>query len=124
MLGKSSLCAFVATAKAAEAKQFYENVLGLELTEDSPFALVFEANGTMLRVQKVKEFTPHPFTALGWNVKDIGTEMTVLEKKGVTFMRIGFPGQDERGIWTAPDTTKVAWFKDPDGNTLSLAQFS
>jgi catechol 2,3-dioxygenase-like lactoylglutathione lyase family enzyme len=124
MLGKTSLCAFVATAKAAEAKQFYENVLGLKLTEDSHFALVFDANGTMLRAQKVKEFTPHPFTALGWNVKDIGAEMTALEKKAVTFMRIGFPGQDERGIWTAPDGTKVAWFKDPDGNTLSLAQFS
>jgi catechol 2,3-dioxygenase-like lactoylglutathione lyase family enzyme len=123
VLGKTNLCAFVATAKAAEAKQFYENVLGLKLTEDSPFALVFEANGTMLRVQKVKEFTPHPFTALGWNVKDIGAEMTALEKKGVTFTRIGFPGQDTRGIWTAPDGTKVAWFKDPDGNTLSLAQF-
>lgn len=81
MLGKTNLCAFVATAKAAEAKQFYENVLGLKLTEDSPFALVFEANGTMLRVQKVKEFTSHPFTALGWNVKDIATEMTALEKK-------------------------------------------
>ncbi len=120
---KAPLCAFVATVKSQEARKFYEGVLGLKLTEDSPFALVFDANGTMLRVQKVKEFTPHPFTALGWNVKDIAGEIDALAKKGVTCERWDFLQQDTRGVWTAPDGTKVAWFKDPDGNILSLAQF-
>ena len=113
---------FVPTSKPDEARTFYRDTLGLRLLSEDPFALVFDAGNTTLRVQKVESFTPHPFTALGWNVPDITTEILALFAKGVTFERYGFFQQDENGVWTAPDGTGVAWFKDPDGNTLSLAQ--
>jgi hypothetical protein len=99
--------------------------LGLRLLADEPYALVFDTNGTMLRVQKVQQVTPAPYTALGWEVPDIYATVRELSKKHVAFERISIPGssQDELGVWTADDGTKVAWFKDPDGNTLSLTQF-
>jgi len=117
--------AFVATKDPARARTFYEGTLGLRLVADESFALVFDANGTMLRVQKVNELTPHAFTALGWQVQDIRESIRTLVERGVAFERFSIPGfpQDELGIWTADDGTKVAWFKDSDGNILSLTQF-
>jgi catechol 2,3-dioxygenase-like lactoylglutathione lyase family enzyme len=116
--------AFSATTDAERAKEFYRDKLGLKLVSDEGFALVFDANGTMLRVQKVKEVGEAKYTTLGWNVPDIAATVDELEKAGVNFERYGFPGQDEKGIWTAPGgAAKVAWFKDPDGNILSLTQF-
>jgi len=125
MLGKCDLMAFVATKDPSRAKTFYEGTLGLRLVADETYALVFDANGTMLRVQKVRDLTPDPSTALGWQVPDIREAIRGLVAKGVAFMRLGlafFP-QDDLGIWTADDATKVAWFKDPDGNILSLTEF-
>jgi len=122
MLGKSAIVAFAATTRPEEAKAFYTGTLGLALLEDTPFALVFNAGGTALRVQKVPAFTPLPFTLLGWNVADIGATVQALAAQGILFERYGFLQQQDNGIWTAPDGTQVAWFKDPDGNTLSLTQ--
>ena len=121
----AKVMSFVATADPARARAFYEGTLGLPLVADESFALVFDANGTMLRVQKVQQVTPAPYTALGWEVPDIHATIRELIKKHVAFERISIPGfsQDELGVWTADDGTKVAWFKDPDGNTLSLTQF-
>jgi len=124
LLSTTPIMAFSATTDAARAKAFYQDQLGLRLIGDEPFALVFDAGGTMLRVQKVKEVRGAQYTALGWQVPDIRAKVEELEKAGVKFEHYGFPGQDEKGIWTPPgSTTKVAWFKDPDGNTLSLTQF-
>lgn len=122
-LRSARMAAFVATTNAAKAREFYEDVLGLRFVGEDPYAVVFDANGTRLRVQKVKEFTPHPFTALGWTVTDISSKIKELRLKGVTFLRPPGIEQDELGIWSFSDGTKVAWFKDPDGNILSLAQF-
>jgi catechol 2,3-dioxygenase-like lactoylglutathione lyase family enzyme len=124
MLGSSSIMAFVSTKDPARAKTFYQDVLGLNFVADEPYALVFEANGTMLRVSKVREISPAPYTVLGWKVTDINTTIGELTARGVTFERFpGFP-QDDLGIMTFPEGAKVAWFKDPDGNMLSLTQFS
>lgn len=122
MLGKHELVAFVATRDAARARAFYEGILGLKMVEESAFALVFDARGTTLRIQKVEDLRPHPFTALGWQVPNIDEVVDELARKNVVMER--FPGveQDARGIWRAPSGASVAWFKDPDGNTLSLAQ--
>ncbi len=120
MLADATPICFVATADAARARAFYVDVLGLELVEDSPFALVFDAAGTMLRVQKVEAVTPHPYTSLGWKVANMTFAVEALVERGVTFER--FPGmtQDALGVWSTPSGAKVAWFKDPDGNLLSL----
>ena len=124
MLGKASLVAFAATTDAERARSFYEGVLGLRFVADDGFALVFDANGTTLRISRVEALTPHPFTSLGWDVEDIAGLMRTLNAKGVAFEHYGLPGQDDSGARTpAGATTKVAWFKDPDGNQLSLTQF-
>lgn len=122
MLNDAKLMAFGATANPMRSRHFYQSVLGLALVEDSPFALVFDANGTELRVQKVDSVSPGSYTALGWAVADIERSVQALSGKGVSFER--FPGmqQDALGIWQAPGGAKVAWFRDPDGNLLSLAQ--
>jgi catechol 2,3-dioxygenase-like lactoylglutathione lyase family enzyme len=122
MLSAHPIMAFVATTRPEQARAFYQGVLGLPLVEDTPFALVFQAGGTNLRVQKAGPFQPHPFTALGWQVPDIAAAVKELAGRGVTFARYDFIPQDELGIWTTPDGARVAWFKDPDGNTLSLTQ--
>jgi len=124
LLDSASIMAFSATADADRAKAFYRDQLGLRLVSDEPYALVFEAGGTMLRVQRVKEVRVAQYTALGWQAPDIAAKVEELEKAGVKFEHYGMPGQDEKGIWTPPGSTaKVAWFKDPDGNILSLTQF-
>ena len=122
MLGNESLMAFIATADAERSRRFYADVLGLRLIADEEHALVFDAHGTMLRVQKVHRLHPAQHTALGWHVTDIARSVAALRDKGVVLTRYPFFEQDEAGIWTAPDGTKVAWFKDPDGNVLSLAE--
>ena len=121
MLGKSPLTAFLATTRPARAKTFYSKTLGLRLVEDSQFALVFDAAGVTLRIQKVESVRPHPFTALGWQVRGIRRVVTALRKRGVVFERYPFLEQDDHAVWLAPSGTSVAWFKDPDGNLLSLS---
>ena len=123
MLNNSNVVAFVATSKPDSAKDFYRRILGLRLISDDAFAIVFDANGIMLRVQKVQEHTPPPYTVLGWDVADIQARVKELLDRGVDCERYEWLEQDELGVWTTPSGAKVAWFKDPDGNTLSLTQF-
>jgi catechol 2,3-dioxygenase-like lactoylglutathione lyase family enzyme len=121
-LGSHGLIAFVATADGAQAKAFYEGALGLSLVTDDEWALVFDVRGTMLRIQKVAAVTPAPYTALGWQIPDIAGAVAALASRGVRFELYPPMPQDEAGIWTTPGGSKVAWFKDPDGNLLSLTQ--
>lgn len=123
MLKKSKVVAFVATSRPDSAKSFYEQTLGLRPISDDAFAIVFDANGVMLRVQKVKEHTAPNYTALGWDVVDIDASVKELLSRGVKCERYEWLKQDELGIWTSPSGGKIAWFKDPDGNILSLTQF-
>jgi catechol 2,3-dioxygenase-like lactoylglutathione lyase family enzyme len=122
MLSKNKVVAFVPTIDSEAAKRFYVGVLGLRLVSDDPFALVVDGNGTTIRIAKVREYQPFPFTVLGWEVADIESVATALTKHGVAFERYGHFEQDKLGIWQAPGGARVAWFKDPDGNTLSLTQ--
>ena len=119
----SKIISFVATQNPASARKFYEETLSLTFISEDPFAVVFDANGTMLRVQKVQELRPARHTVLGWEGHDIRAEIDALTKKGVRFERFDGLPQDELVIWTSPSGGKIAWFKDPDGNTLSLTQF-
>ncbi len=122
MLGSTNIIAFVPIRDAEKARAFYEGVLGLRFIKDDGFALVLEANGIMIRAAKMKDFTPAQFTVLGWQVSEIEEVVRALFAKGVHFEIFGFFKQDGLGIWTAPTGDKVAWFKDPDGNILSVSQ--
>ena len=122
MLGTKKIVAFVPTTDFETARSFYEGVLGLRFVNEDGFALVLDANGIMVRVSKVPDFKPLPYTILGWEVADIESDVAALGERGVQFHHYGFPGQDALGVWTAPSGDKVAWFKDPDGNTLSVSQ--
>ena len=124
MLKNATLVAFAATADSVRAAAFYGRVLGLRVRSDDDFALVFDAAGTELRLQKVERFTPHPFTTLGWQVADIADVVRRLSGHGVLPERYAWLEQDPAGIWRAPSGAQVAWFKDPDGNLLSVAQYS
>ncbi|HUD67373.1 MAG TPA: VOC family protein [Candidatus Sulfotelmatobacter sp.] len=122
MLGSANIVAFVPMTDSEQTRAFYEGVLGLRFVKDDGFALVFDANGIMVRAAKMKDVTPAQFTVLGWQVKNIEEIVRALEKKGVHFEIFGFFKQDELGIWTAPTGDKVAWFKDPDRNILSVSE--
>lgn len=115
---------FLLTKKADAALEFYRDVLGLQFVGDDGFALVFDMRGVMLRISRVPEFTPAQQTVLGWKTEEIGAEMTRLAEKGLRFEHYPDMGQDEEGVCTFPSGDKVAWFKDPDGNLLSLSQFA
>jgi catechol 2,3-dioxygenase-like lactoylglutathione lyase family enzyme len=123
MLGSEKLMAFVATRDFGRAKEFYRDTLGLRLVSEDQFALVFDAHGTMLRVTRIPELAPVKYTVLGWQVQDVVQTAKQLQQAHVALER--YPGmqQDELGIWNSPSGARVAWFKDPDGNTLSITQF-
>ena len=123
MLAGCDVVAFLATTQPAKARAFYCDVLGLRFVEDGPFALVVEAANVTVRIQKVREFKPVPFTAIGWAVGDVRETAKQLAGKGVRLERFEGMGQDDLGIWVSPSGAKVCWFKDPDGNVLSLTQF-
>jgi predicted enzyme related to lactoylglutathione lyase len=123
MLDRSNPICFAATENSARTHKFYQETLGLKFVSGDQFALVFDVNGIMLRIQKVDKVNPHSYTTLGWNVADIKKAVTELSGRGVKFMKYEGMNQDESGIWTSPDKAKIAWFKDPDGNLLSLTEF-
>jgi catechol 2,3-dioxygenase-like lactoylglutathione lyase family enzyme len=123
MLQNYKIMAFVCTTDPNRARPFYRDVLGLQLVEEHQFALVFDANGTALRVSISNELTPAKHTVLGWEVPDIISTIEGLRAKGVEFNRYEWMNQDEYGIWRAPGGAQIAWFRDPDGNILSLTQF-
>lgn len=122
MLGSQKLVAFVPVRNADVARAFYRDTLGLTMIYEDSFALVFDVQGVMLRVTLAGEFQPQRFTILGWQVADAVEFAGKLSAGGVHLER--FPGlsQDEHGLWHAPGGAKIAWFKDPDGNILSISQ--
>jgi catechol 2,3-dioxygenase-like lactoylglutathione lyase family enzyme len=122
-LDDGRLIGFVPTTDLALARVFYAETLGLRIAEESPFACVFDANGTMLRLTPVRKLSKVRYTVLGWGVDDIASTVRALTAAGVAFVRYRGMEVDDAGIWTAPGGERVAWFEDPDGNLLSLTQF-
>lgn len=122
MLEGATPVAFVGAADLDRSHEFYGGVLGLELVARTEFANLYDAGGTPLRVTRVAEPAGSEYTVLGWIVSDIAEAMTALRARGVRFDR--YPGvvQDPDGVWTAPGGSLIAWFRDPDGNTLSLQE--
>jgi catechol 2,3-dioxygenase-like lactoylglutathione lyase family enzyme len=124
MLDGARSVGFVGVSDLDAARAFYGDTLGLRLRDESPHALIATAGGTTLRVTAVGTPVVAPYTVAGWDVDDIAATVEGLVARGVVFARYDGLGQDERGVWTTPDGTKVAWFLDPDGNNLSLTEFS
>lgn len=120
----SRMVGFVTTSDAEKAKAFYGGVLGFRFKSEDDFALVFDANGPTIRIVKAPKVTPAVGTILGWDVDDIHAAIRELTPRGVRFEQFNLPfmKQDEFGVWTPPGGDKVAWFKDPDGNVLSISQ--
>ena len=122
MLASSKIIGFVPTKDSVKARGFYEGILQFQFVSDDMFALVMRAGETMLRIGKVQDFTPAPYTVLGWEVSNIEEVAKWLQKRGVTLEKFPFIQDKELGIWTTPNGDKVAWFRDPDGNVLSVSQ--
>ncbi len=122
MLFEPTITAFLPTVKPEQSKQFFLNTLGLRLVSEDNYALEFEGNGVCLRITIVDILNPQPFTVLGFKIEGIELQAKSLIKKGVVFERYNGLTQDDLGIWTSPSKAKVAWFKDPDGNLLSLTE--
>jgi catechol 2,3-dioxygenase-like lactoylglutathione lyase family enzyme len=125
MLAHAELIAFIPTIDAARARKFYVDTLGLTFVSDDQFAITIRSGATDIRISRMEAFNPAPHTILGWKVPDISTAVRQFTAAGVAFERYPFLEQDANGIWSAPDgAAKVAWFKDPDGNVLSISQHS
>ncbi len=122
MFGSTQVVAFVPATSLERARAFYGGVLGLNLTSEDDFGLMFDAGGTPLRVARVDDLSPATYTVLGWVVSDVASTIAELASRGVSMERFSFMPQDALGIWAAPGGAQVAWFKDPDGNTLSVTQ--
>jgi catechol 2,3-dioxygenase-like lactoylglutathione lyase family enzyme len=122
LLASAKIMSFVATSHPARALMFYRDTLGLKLVSEDAFALAFVAQGTMLRVQIVQKMTPAGYTVLGWQVPDITAAAKDLAARGVKLERYEWMEQNALGVWKAPSGAKVGWFKDPDGNTLSITE--
>jgi catechol 2,3-dioxygenase-like lactoylglutathione lyase family enzyme len=123
VLPSAPVSVFLATTRADEAKTFYADILGLKILDDNGFALVFELHGAELRISKVPGFEPFPWTVLDWQVPDISKAITTLASRDIEFTRFGGMEQDEQGVWTTPDgSAKIAWFRDPDANVLSVSE--
>jgi catechol 2,3-dioxygenase-like lactoylglutathione lyase family enzyme len=121
-LDSCALVAMVPATDLARARAFYAGALGLGQVDGNAFGEVFDAAGTALRVVLVPELQPAPFTVAGWLVSDIRASIASLTRRGVRFEQFASLDQDDSGVWTAPGGDQVAWFKDPDGNLLSLTQ--
>jgi catechol 2,3-dioxygenase-like lactoylglutathione lyase family enzyme len=124
MLASAKLVGFVPTKDYEQARAFYEGKLGFQFVSLDQYALVVSVGGHMIRIAKVPNFTPLHGTILGWEVKEIETVATWLRDRGVTLEKYPFVQDRELGIWTTPSGDRVAWFKDPDGNILSISQHS
>jgi catechol 2,3-dioxygenase-like lactoylglutathione lyase family enzyme len=123
MLNLHKVIGFLPTRDAERARIFFETTLGLQFVSDDDYALVVQSGPTIIRIAKVQDFQPAPYTVLGWEVQDIGKIVSELQARGVAFEDYPFIQDRELGIWSAPSGAKVAWFKDPDGNLLSVSQY-
>lgn len=122
MLTDAALQAFVHSTDLDRSAAFYAGVLGLTVRDQNPGAVVLDAGGTTVRITLVPGMQAAPATVLGWEVADIAAAAAWLSGEGVALTRYDGMDQDDLGVWTSPDGSRVAWFRDPDGNVLSVSQ--
>lgn len=122
MLASGKLAGFIPTKDHEKARAFYEGKLGCEFVSLDQYALVMRLGGHVIRIVKLPKYTPLQATILGWQLEDIRSTARWLQDRGVELEKYPFVQERELGIWTAPNRDQVAWFKDPDGNVLSVSQ--
>lgn len=122
MLENPKIIAFIPTVDPSRSKHFYQEIIGLSLVSEDAYALAFKKGETSLRIAVVEKFEPFAFTVLGFVINRIGQEVKSLIEKAVVFQKYASLEQDNLGIWTSPSKAKIAWFKDPDGNLISLTE--
>jgi hypothetical protein len=122
MLTDKNVKAFLCITDSVKAKAFYQDMLRLKLSGEDSYGLEFELHSTTLRLSLIPSHQPATYTVLGWQVNDIYAEMKELGAQGIVFEQYNLTDQDKHGVWNAPGGTKVAWFKDPFGNLLSIDQ--
>jgi catechol 2,3-dioxygenase-like lactoylglutathione lyase family enzyme len=121
MLTTGKMVGFLTTTDYEKARAFYETTLGFEFVSLDQFALALRAGPNMIRISKSETFKPAQGTVLGWEADDIRAVVEWLLSRGVVTEKYAFVPDQELGIWTAPSGDQVAWFKDPDGNVLSIS---
>jgi catechol 2,3-dioxygenase-like lactoylglutathione lyase family enzyme len=122
MLDSGKLMGFILTKDYDKAREFYEKKLGFEFVSLDQFALVVRVGGHAIRIVKIPDFKPQQGTTLGWQVENVEAVAKWLKQRGVDTEKYPFVQDKELGIWTAPGGDKIAWFKDPDENVLSISQ--
>lgn len=124
MLGSGKMMGFILTKDSRRSRKFFEETLGFKFVKEDKYALVMKTDDNVIRISSVKEFTPSAHTILGWQVSQIERLAGHLKERGVAFEKYEYPGlkYDDFGVCTFPEGDKVVWFKDPDGNLLSIAQ--
>lgn len=122
MLGTRNAMATVAVKDLNEAKGFYEGTLGLErVGEEGEEAIIYKAGDSTVLVYRSQYAGTNQATAVTWDVDgDLEEIVRGLKEKGVTFEAYDLPGVTREGDIHLAGSTKVAWFKDPDGNIHSL----
>jgi catechol 2,3-dioxygenase-like lactoylglutathione lyase family enzyme len=124
MLTAGKLVGFLTTTDYEKARAFYEGKLGFEFVSLDQFALAMRAGVNIIRISKSETFKPAQGTVLGWEVDDVRAAVLWLSNRGVVTEKYPFVADQELGIWTAPSGDQVAWFKDSDGNVLSVSRHS
>jgi catechol 2,3-dioxygenase-like lactoylglutathione lyase family enzyme len=121
MLGRAPYVGFIPVSGISSIREFYVKTLGLTFVHEDDFALVVDAHGTTIRITPVPDFAPQPFTIAGWSSEDVVSTVARMREAGVVFQLFDGLDQDELGIWHAPGGDLVAWFRDPEGNVLSIS---
>lgn len=121
MLTNSRAYSGLAVRDLQEARRFYAETLGLEVTEEYGLMWLNLAGGRDTLVYEQADAVPASFTILNFEVDDIEAEVSGLAARGVRFERYAGLAQDEKGIFR-DEGPYIAWFKDPSGNVLSVLQ--
>ena len=123
MLGNSAITPTIPVKDLERAKDFYSNTLGLEIIKDDPYGPVYECGGgTALMIYESAGAGTSEATYAGWQVEDLDAEMEDLREKGVEFEEYDMPGLKTTAGVAESGGMRSAWFKDPDGNILALAE--
>ena len=120
MLGDNDAIATVAVRDLKAAKQFYEGTLGLAKVMENEEVLAFKSGASTMFVYRSQYAGTNQATAVTFVTKDVDHLVQTLKSRGVRFEHYDLPNMTRQGDVHAAGAMKTAWFKDPDGNIISL----